>query len=100
MRQAVPLRPVPTESVSDATVTPLPVARIEGHWPYGTRAVRYRVETFITGVDTEWQNAGSYKDLEAILKGFTAGQTVKVRIVAGNDSGDAPPSPEVQVVVA
>ena len=37
--------------------------------------------------------------LEAILKNFTAAQTVKLRIVAGNDGGDAAPSPEAGVVV-
>lgn len=73
--------------------------RIEVGWPYATRAIRYRIETLITGVDTEWQLKWSFHDLEAILKNFTAGQQVKVRVVAGNDGGDAPPSPEASVAV-
>jgi hypothetical protein len=85
--------------VASVTVGALGNGRIEAGWPYATRAVRFRVETYITGVDTAWQNKGSFKDLEAILKGFTAGQTVKMRVVAGNDGGDAAPSPEGQVVV-
>ena len=68
-------------------------------YPYATRAIRYRIETFILGVDTEWQNKASAKDLEVILKGFTAAQVVKLRVVASNDGGDAAPSPETQVVV-
>jgi hypothetical protein len=61
--------------------------------------VRYKVESFILGVDTEWQNKASAKDLEVILKGYTAGQQVKLRVIASNDGGDAPPSPEVTVTV-
>ncbi len=66
---------------------------------YATRAIRFRVETFIIGVDNEWQNKASAKDLEIILKNFTAGQQVKVRIISANDGGDAAPSPEATVTV-
>jgi len=34
-----------------------------------------------------------------VLSGFTPGQAVKVRVIAGNDGGDAPPSPEGTVLV-
>jgi transposase len=95
----IPANPSAPESVASVTAAPLGNGRFTATWPYATRAIRYRAETFIVGVDTEWKNKGSFKDLEAILKGFTAGQTVKVRIVAGNDGGDAAPSPEAQVVV-
>ena len=54
---------------------------------------------FIIGVDTDWQNKASAKDLEVLLKGYTAGQQVKLRVIATNDGGDANPSPEVTVVV-
>ena len=63
-------------------------------------ATRFRVQTFIVGVDTEWKNAITVKDLEVILKGFTAGQQVKVRVIAANDGGEADPSPEAVVTVA
>ena len=53
----------------------------------------------IVGVDADFVGRGSFKDLEVILKGFTAGQTVKVRVVAGNDGGDAAPSPEASAVI-
>ncbi len=95
----IPANPSAPESVASVAAAALGNGRIEVSWPYATRAIRFRVETFIEAVDTEWQNKGSFKDLEAILKGFTAGQTVKVRIVAGNDGGDAAPSPEGSVVV-
>jgi hypothetical protein len=95
----IPANPSAPESVASVIAAALGNGRFTATWPYATRAIRFRVETFIVGVDTEWQSKGSFKDLEAILKGFTAGQTVKVRIVAGNDGGDAAPSPEAQVAV-
>ncbi len=95
----IPANPSAPEPVASVTAAALGNGRIEVSWPYATRAVRYRVETFITGVDEEWQNKGSFKDLETNLKGFTAGQTVKVRVIAANDGGDAAPSPEGTVVV-
>ncbi len=96
----IPANPSAPEPVSGVTLAPLGNGRFSASWPYATRAVRFRVETLVMGTDTEWQNKGSFRDLEAILKNFAAGQTVKVRIVAGNDGGDAAPSPEGSVVVA
>ena len=96
----IPANPSAPETVASVTAAALGNGRIEVSWDYATRAVRFRVETFITAVDLEWQGKGSFKDLEAILKGFTAGQVVKVRVIAGNDGGDAGPSPEASVTVA
>lgn len=95
----IPANPRAPEPVLNVTAAALGNGRIEASWPYATRATRYRVETFTVGVDTEWQNKASAKDLEVILKGLTAGQVVKVRIIASNDGGDAAPCPEVVVTV-
>ncbi len=95
----IPANPSAPDPVTSVTVAALGNGRIEMSWAYATRALRFRVETFITAVDTEWQAKGSFKDLEAILKGFTAAQVVKVRVIAGNDGGDAAPSPEASVTV-
>ena len=81
----IPANPSAPESVASVAVASLGNGRIELSWPYATRAVRYRVEGKITGVDADFKNLGSFKDLGTILKGFTAGQTVQVRIVAGNE---------------
>ncbi|MFN0077395.1 MAG: fibronectin type III domain-containing protein [Prosthecobacter sp.] len=96
---SIPANPRAPESVASVTASTLSNSRLDVSWPYATRATRYRVETFIVGVDTEWQNKASAKDLEVILKGFTVGQVVKIRIIAFNDGGDAPPSPEMQITV-
>ena len=95
----IPANPSAPESVASVTAAALGNGRFEVAWPYTTRAVRYRVEGKITGVDADFKSLGSFKDLGTILKGFTAGQVVQLRIVAGNDGGDAAPSPVASVVV-
>lgn len=95
----IPANPSAPEPVASATAAALGSGRIELSYSYATRATRYKVESFVIGVDTEWQNKASAKDLEVILKGYTAGMQVKLRVVATNDGGDAAPSPEVTVTV-
>lgn len=93
---ANPSAPVPVESV---TLGALGTGRIEVSFPWATRATRYIVQTFLSNVDTEWQSAKTIKDLGVILTGFTAGQEVKVRVIAANEGGEANPSPEAEVIV-
>lgn len=95
----MPANPSAPEPVLSLTAAALGSGRVEASWTYAVRATRYRVESFITGVDTEWQSKANAKDLEAILKNYTAGQVVKLRVVACNDGGEAAPSPEAQVTV-
>lgn len=96
----IPANPTAPESVATLVLTPLGGGRFSVAWSYAVRAVRYRIETKITGVDTDFQNKANAKDLEMILKGFTAAQVVQVRVVAINDGGEAAPSPVVSVTVA
>jgi hypothetical protein len=95
----IPANPSTPEPVESLTAAALGGGRIELAWPYAVRAVRYKVESFIVGVDTEWQSKANAKDLGIIVKGYTADQVVKVRVISSNDGGDANPSPEVQVTV-
>ena len=95
----IPANPSSPEAVANVTAAALGNGRIEISYSYATRATRYRIETWIVGVNTEWQNKASAKDLEVILKNFTAAQVVKARVIATNDGGDAAPSPEAQVTV-
>ena len=94
---ANPSAPEPVAAITTAAA--LGGGRVELRWTYATRATRYRVESFIVGVDTQWQPRANARDLEIILKDLTPGQTLKLRVVAANDGGDANPSPEAQVVV-
>lgn len=95
----IPGNPTAPEPVASVTLTPTSGHRLEVAWPYAVRATRYRVETKVTGVDADFVSRGSFKDLEAILKTFSAGQQVDVRVVAGNDAGDAAPSPVASAVI-
>lgn len=95
----IPANPSAPEPVGSVSAAPLGSGRIELSYSYATRAVRYKVESWITGVDTEWQSKANAKDLEVILKGYTAGQQVRLRVIASNDGGDAGPSPEAVVTV-
>jgi hypothetical protein len=95
----IPASPTAPEGVASVTAHALGNGRLDVTFPYATRATRFRVEVFITGVDTEWHPGKTIKDLEVNLPGFTAGQVVKVRVISANDGGDAPPSPETQVTV-
>jgi len=93
---ANPSAPLPVVSLVGAGAG---AGRIELSWTYATRATRYRIEQFIVGVSTEWETKANAKDLAVILKGYTPAQVVKLRIIAANDGGEAPPSPEVEVTV-
>jgi hypothetical protein len=96
---SIPANPTAPEQVASVSASALGNGRLEVSYAYATRAVRFRIEVFIVGVDTDWHPGKTVKDLEAILPGFTAGQVVKVRVIAANDGGDAPPSPEAQATV-
>jgi hypothetical protein len=96
---SIPANPAAPEQVASVSASALGNGRLEVSYAYATRAVRFRIEVFIVGVDTDWHPGKTVKDLEAILPGFTAGQVVKVRVIAANDGGDASPSPEAQATV-
>jgi hypothetical protein len=95
----IPANPSAPESVASVAVMQASNHRLEVSWPYAVRAMRYIIEIFIIGLDTEWRTGATSKDLTVILKNLTAGQTVKVRVVAVNDGGKAAPSPEAQETV-
>jgi hypothetical protein len=96
----IPANPSAPQSVASVSVTQASNHRLEVTWPYAVRAMRYIIEIFIVGLDTEWRTGATSKDLTVILKNLTAGQTVKARVVAVNDGGKAAPSPEAQETVA
>ena len=91
-----PVTPEPVESLTLTAGTP---GVIVASWPRAPRAKRYRPFVQIVGVDPEFVSRDAVHDLEAMLEGFTTGQTVKVYIVAANDAGEAQPGPTQQIVV-
>lgn len=95
----IPANPTAPEAVASVTLEAMTNHRIGVAWPYAVRATRYGIDLKIVGVDDDFARKTSVKDLETILKGLTAGQVVRIRIVAGNDGGEASPSPEAEVMV-
>lgn len=95
----VPATPVAPEAIASLTVTPRGGGKVLAEWPYSTRMAGTRLQKKVVGVDEEFVAAGTADGLEKTLLGFTAVQTVEIRVIAYNDGGDAPPSPVVSVVV-
>lgn len=95
----IPANPSAPVAVASVVVVPASGSRLEVTWPYAVRAVRYIVQQLVVGVDTEFHTTANTKDLIAMLKGFTAGQVVKVRVISANDGGEAGPSPEGQATI-
>jgi hypothetical protein len=65
-------------------------------WADSRRASRYKVETFLPNA-TEWTLALKTEDSDATLTALPSGATIKVRVIAANEAGDAPPSPEATI---
>lgn len=95
----VPASPVAPEQISSLTGTAPGGGKIHLVWPYSTRMAGTRLQKKTLGVDDDFVSAGTADGLEKTLAGFTAGQTVELRVIAYNDGGDAPPSPTASVVV-
>lgn len=87
------------DPVTSVTLVPGRPGEIVPSWPRAARATRYRVFALVVGVDAEFKHRATVRDLKTNLGGFASGQTVKVRIVAANKSGEARPSAEAEIVV-
>lgn len=69
-------------------------------WEDALRADRYRVYTFVVGVDTEFQAMDSpFYDSDATIPGLPTGASVKVRVTSVNDAGESAPSAELTAIV-
>ena len=95
----VPASPVAPEAIATLTLTTPAAGKIHAEWSYATRMTGTRLQKKVAGVDEDFVSAGTADGLEKTLTGFTAGQTVEVRVIAYNDGGDAAPSPVQSVVV-
>jgi hypothetical protein len=96
---SMPSDPDTPEPVVSLTLEPGTAGVVVATWPRATRATRYRPFVKIEGVDEDFVARDAVHDLTVSLDGFTTGQTVKVRIVAANDAGQAQPGPTQQIVV-
>jgi hypothetical protein len=95
----IPANPSPPVAVATFTLVSAGPGKALASWAHARRATHYRVFKKVVGVDADFVQAGSAKDLEFILKDLTAGQTLQVKVLASNDAGDAPPSAVLSLVV-
>ena len=94
-----PNDPNTAEATTSLDLRVISASEILASWSRAPRAIRYRPFVQIVGVDEEPRGCDSTHGLEASLKGFASGQTVKVYIVAANDDGNAPAGPTEQILV-
>jgi hypothetical protein len=94
-----PADPVTPESVASLDLRLISATEILASWPRTPRATRYRPFVQIVGVDEDFVAREAVHGLDVVLKGFAAGQTVRVKIVAANDDGEANPGPTEEILV-
>jgi len=89
--------PDPAESLVLTLIGP---GAVFADWDNALRALRYHVQIFVVGVDTDFHTVQTViGESEATLTGLPAGRTVRVRIISVNDAGSAPPSDVVEIVL-
>jgi hypothetical protein len=95
----MPSDPDTPEAVTSLALSLGAAGVIVASWPRAMRATRYRPYTQRVGVDADFVAHDPVHDETANLAGFTAGQTVKVKIVAANDAGEAGPGPTEEILI-
>ena len=60
------------------------------HWNNAPRALHYRIYKWVVTVDTDFVNLGLVDDSQHSFTGLPSGKTVKIRVIATNNAGDAP----------
>lgn len=93
---ANPSVPLPVSSVS---LSGAGTGRLLAEWPHARRAVFYRVLVKVTGVDTDFREVDTTRDLEFVLKDLPSGALAEVKVVAANAAGDAVASPVASLTV-
>lgn len=95
----IPDNPTPPEAVGTVTLAPAGTNRALASWEHARRAERYRPLIQIVGVDLDFRALDTVKDLNVILKDLPPAATVRVKINAVNEAGDAPSSSEATIVM-
>ncbi len=70
---------------------------LEASWDRAPRATRYRVFVQVAGQDPEPRARPAVYDPRIYLTGFAAGDLVRIFILAANATGEAAPSPTVEI---
>ena len=87
------------DTAESLVLTLLGPTAIFADWDNALRALRYHVEIFVVGVDTDFRRVQTVEQSEATQTDMPAGRTVRVRIISVNDAGSAPPSAVAEIAV-
>ena len=60
------------------------------HWTPGSRSLHNRIYKQVVTVDADFVNLGLVDDNEHTFTGLPSGKTVKIKVIATNNAGDAP----------
>lgn len=86
--------------VADSVVlTAGPAGTVLVDWSDTARATRYRVFKQVVTVDLNFIAAVTVTDSDATLSGLLSGKTVRIKIIAANDAGEAQASTVAEIVV-
>jgi hypothetical protein len=87
------------DTADSLVLTAGPAGTVLADWSDTSRATRYRVFKQIVGVDNAFVFVMNVTDSDCTLSGLPSGSTVRVRIIAANDAGEAAPSAATEIVV-
>jgi hypothetical protein len=89
--------PMP-QPVEQVTLEATGQGKVFVQWPPAPHATRYRVQWRRMGA-VEFINAATVHESEAWLQDLLPGESIEVRVIAANKTGEAAPSPVATVVV-
>lgn len=95
----MPSDPDTPEAVEAVSLAANMAGKVVVTWPRARRATRYRIFAQVLTVDADFVNVETVHDREAMLESLPSGKTLKVKIIAANDAGEAPASPIAQIAV-
>ena len=93
----VPADPHVPERVEEIKLKQPGPGLIEASWSRAPRATRYRVFVQVVGKDAAPQARPAVYDARTLMTGFAAGELVRIHILAANATGEAAPSPTVEI---
>jgi hypothetical protein len=73
---------------------------VNADWADARRATHYRVYAQIVGVDQDFRQVLTRDESDATLVGLPSSKTIRVQVVATNDSGASQPSETAEIIVA
>jgi len=89
--------PMP-EKVGEVTLQVQADGSLQIDWPPAAHARRYRLQMRRAVTDTKFTNLKTQQGTSYLLRKQTPGETLEIRVIAANRTGEAAPSPVARVV--